>query len=77
MNGSLRKSGTPARAQPVTLSGPHVTGSLPIWSPDGTKLFGFESGAGGSMRINGPHQGHDAMIVKPTALANILLDLAR
>jgi Tol biopolymer transport system component len=52
----------PDGSEPVTLSGPFVTANLPIWSPDGTKLFGFESGGGNSARINGPHAGRDAMI---------------
>jgi TolB protein len=52
----------PDGSEPVTLSGPSVTADLPIWSPDGTMLFGLESGGGGSSRINGPHEGHDAMI---------------
>ena len=35
----------------------------PTWSPDGTKLFGFESGFGGSTLTKSGHLGHDAIIV--------------
>lgn len=31
----------PDGSHPITLSGPAVDGNPPIWSPDGTKLFGY------------------------------------